>query len=187
MTKQNTLTMNEYKVIFMPQHPRAFTGISGFNGYVYEHVLLAEQILKRKLNPDEDVHHLNGNKQDNRKENLLVLLHSQHTKLHNWLRKGAPYTGKDYNSETVEKLQHETCLTCNKTLQNNQITFCSKPCKLSYSEEKGLTRKPSKKDLDLALESSTITEIARKYGVTTKTIQDWKKHYDEIAKPNLFD
>ena len=54
-------------MIFAPWHPRA-TASAG--KYVFEHVLVMEEILGRHLLPGENVHHRNGVRDDNRRENL---------------------------------------------------------------------------------------------------------------------
>ncbi len=52
-------------MVLVRDHPRA-----GSNGYVFEHVLVMEELLGRHLVPGETVHHLNGIRDDNRPENL---------------------------------------------------------------------------------------------------------------------
>jgi len=53
---------------------------------VKRHRWLMEQHLGRALMANEDVHHIDGNKQNNSIENLMVLPHSEHSAITNRAR-----------------------------------------------------------------------------------------------------
>jgi len=67
----------KYTLIYMPEHP-----FSTKKGYVREHRLVMEQHLGRYLDDNEVVHHINGETQDNRVDNLEVMSWADHRREH---------------------------------------------------------------------------------------------------------
>jgi HNH endonuclease len=53
----------------------------GRSDYQYEHILIAERVLGRRLKCGECVHHINGVKHDNRNTNLLICTGGYHRSL----------------------------------------------------------------------------------------------------------
>lgn len=66
-------TSDGYVAIYAPGHPSAAPS----NGCILEHRLVMEQHLGRRLLPHENVHHKNGQRDDNRIDNLELWSTSQ--------------------------------------------------------------------------------------------------------------
>ena len=85
------VTARGYRQVLLPSHPRADT-----NGYVLEHIAVWEQETGISVPMDCCIHHLNGNKLDNRIENLCMMKKSAHTAFH--------HTGTKRSAETKKKI-----------------------------------------------------------------------------------
>ena len=66
-----------YISIYFPDHPKSTN-----DGYIMEHILVMESVIGRHLRDDEVVHHINGVKDDNRKENLKLMTFKEHASYH---------------------------------------------------------------------------------------------------------
>ena len=80
-----------YCLVLMPEHPRA-----DGNGYVMEHIVVWEQETGVPVPRNCCIHHLNGNKSDNRIQNLCMMQHTAHTVFH--------HTGSKRSTETKIKI-----------------------------------------------------------------------------------
>ena len=83
--------MNKYKKLSLGKDK------DGNRVFKDEHRLIMEQYLGRKLTRKEVVHHINGDKSDNRIENLQLMTLSEHSKMHSRFR--------PVKEETKEKLR----------------------------------------------------------------------------------
>lgn len=87
-----------------------------------EHRYIMENILGRKLKRNEVVHHKNGDKSDNRLENLEVMTLSEHGKFHS--------IGRKMSEESKKKLSeigyHRPNLSCRRKSKEDIIEIAKK-------------------------------------------------------------
>lgn len=82
-----------------PDHPRADS-----NGYVMEHIVVWEKTTGISVPSNCCIHHLNGDKSDNRIENLCLMDFKAHTKFHHVGRKRSEKTKSILSQKAKERL-----------------------------------------------------------------------------------
>jgi hypothetical protein len=167
--------LNGYRVLHDPSHPKAMR-CENWAGYVYEHVLVAEQSLGRPLFEDEVVHHLDGDRANNRFCNLMVVHKAQHPKIEHWLSCGAPSVkakgANRMNSGKPKWKKPSYCDICGRTLQMQQKSRCSAKCR-----SVGSLRKPPRETLEEDLRSKSLLAVGKKYGVSDNAVRKWMRRY----------
>lgn len=167
--KKSVRILNGYRVIYKPDHPSSMTN-DNWKGYVYEHIYLVEKNLNMTLRSNEVVHHMDGNRSNNRLNNLLVLLRSQHSKLHDWIDRGSPYLGEIEDESVVAY-----CEVCGTTLQEKQKRTCSKECAKVIVDKESV--KPNVEELIELKKTMSREAIGRHYGVSGNAVKKWEKGY----------
>lgn len=165
--------LNGYRLIYKPDHPRHLND-TGHRGYVYEHILRAEEILGRPLREKEVVHHLDGDRSNNLDNNLLVLETGQHAKLHMWLK-------STFQKETLEvegvnsgKPKVDGCPICGRHPKLKDAIYCSVKCQRIGQAS---TKRPSAEQLAQDIATLSWCAIGRKYGVTDNSARKWARRY----------
>ena len=72
-------------MVYMPDHPHAS------EGYVWVHRLVMEQLIGRYLEPNELIHHIDGDPLNNHPDNLQIVTASEHAKIHDLQRERDEY------------------------------------------------------------------------------------------------
>lgn len=76
---------------------KGYVVLNVHNGKKFEHRAVMEEYLGRPLAADEVVHHINGDKTDNRIENLQLMTNAEHTIMH--------HTGAKRTAEAKAKMR----------------------------------------------------------------------------------
>jgi hypothetical protein len=171
---KNSRMINGYVVIYKPEHPKAMKS-KNWEGYIYEHIYIAEHELGREIRQDEVVHHLDLCRDHNWAGNLLVLPNSEHVKLHSWI--------EDNNIKPIQKENKNTyCKRCGKVLKTSNEEYCSLSCSNKNRGDSPKYRKvlnrPDKETLNTIISSGrSLVSIGKDYGVSDNTIRKWAKNY----------
>lgn len=113
--------MNAYKKLNLGKDE------NGNNIRMDEHRYVMEKYLGRTLKRNEVIHHINGNKKDNRIQNLKLMTLSEHSRLHN-KNKHLKETTKD---KIREKLKYRPNVRIRTLTRNDIINIVLKYKKLN--------------------------------------------------------
>ena len=162
---------NGYRVVYQPDHPNAMSSDS-WKGYVYEHIYVMSKEIDRPLCKGEVVHHLDGNRDNNRKSNLILLTSSHHSRLHCWIKNTPSKVGLNFK-EAATKINK--CQFCDSPLDAGQIKYCSRSCAAKLQNVKH--NKPTKEELVKDIQLLSREAVGRKYGVTGNAVKKWQYKY----------
>ena len=109
--------LNGYWIVYVPEHYGCMRA-KNYNGWEYEHRYVMEIELGRKLGRFEVVHHKNGNKLDNRLENLKLMTLDEHTSMHS-------NKHLDYRCEVCGRKVSRGAKRCVKHAQNGMLYTAS--------------------------------------------------------------
>ena len=153
----------EYKELYLPSHHRAKK-----NGYVDEHIILAEQKLGRPLKDCECVHHKDEDKLNNDPENLMVFIsNSAHIAYHG----GGELIPLEDGTFDCKRRPNNHCNVCGILLKTKQGNICQSCLHINQRR----CEWPSKEQLEQdVIELKTNVAISKKYGVSDKTIAKWR-------------
>ena len=113
-------------------------------------------------------HHINGENNDNRIENLMLLCPNCHAQTDN-------YCGRGKRKKMSEKHNIKICSLCGKEFKGNN-KFCSIECFEKYKKQKYSKYKNNitkEKLINLFLEYKTFTKIGKYFNVSDKAISKW--------------
>lgn len=164
--------MGKYYCTYAPGHHRATK-----EGYVYVHILVAEEKLGRKLKKGEVVHHVDENKLNNDPDNLIVFKtnadHAAYHKGADIYLDGDVYVAKKRVVHDIDGKKKELCPQCG-ALMTYGATVC-RECSLKNSRK---VERPNKDELFQLIKTYSFIKLGEMYGVTDNAIRKWCKYYN---------
>lgn len=156
-------------------------------GVVYEHQLIAEDMLGRELKDGEVVHHKDENRHNNSPDNLMVFkTKSDHTAYHmgcDIIKNDDVYIAirNGYKSKTGMKSFVNECPICGgeKYIKASMCSDCYKKTLVK--------NQPTKEELYWLLHDNSMCAIGRKFNVSDNAVRKWCKKYGLPYRKNDID
>ena len=153
-----------------PGHPN----VNG-DGYICEHILVAENILGRLLNGEEVVHHINKKRNDNKPSNLMVFAsHRDHALYHSG--GNATVINGVWHTEPL----HGKCKYCGADFIRDPSwkKFCCKECSDNYFKSKKIISDTDIQQIiqDLKETDGNFSFVSKKYNVSDNAIRHRLKY-----------
>lgn len=162
----------DYLHSYCPGHPRANN-----RGYVYTHVLVAEQNLGRMLTKEECVHHVDMNRFNNSPDNIIVFKTvGDHTAFHNGVEKVLDGDVWWCPSKCIDK--KNMCPVCGENYKNDDAKMCRECRNKQRREMFGNKKCPDRELFKQQIRTMTFTEIAQEYGVSDSAVCKLCKFYN---------
>jgi len=153
--------------VYFPTHHRAKV-----NGYVDRHIIEAESLIGRPLKPEEVVHHMDEDKSNYNKENLMVFVDgANHARFH---KTGIMESTEEPYVVFSPKQYVDRCVMCGIPIRNTKSNKCRK-C-LAFSSRK--VNRPQKQELISLLKTNGFCAVGRMFGVSDNAVRKWCKYYN---------
>lgn len=138
-------------------------------GIVYEHMIVAEEILGRELRDGETVHHKDRNRSNNSFDNLMVFkTMSDHSAFHQGM--DIELDGDVYIA--IRKPKKDLCPVC------GEIKYSiAGVCRNCHNKEKAKNI-PVKEELCNLIFQYNMTQIGRMFNVSDNAVRKWCKKYN---------
>ena len=110
----------EYELVIAPDD---YPGMKYRDRYCYEHLLVWWMNTGRVPDDSEVIHHANGNKRDNRFENLILMTVEQHNETHS-----TGITMVELECPTCGRIFYRRRNITHLVITSKRIDFCSRKC-----------------------------------------------------------